>query len=174
MYAALVEQGYAYGSSAFPAVPYYAAKAAVLGAQRLLGRRSASILDSVAVLGAPTRPYFPDPQAPYRRGPGRVPELPVTVLPGLRWPFIGTFALALSDGLLRAQYALARRLDFVNLELHGVDLMDASECGAPLARVQRDLNVPAKTKLDRLGWLLDRLAADYEVVTLLQASAQVP
>ena len=39
--------------------------------------------------------YRPDPQQPYRRGAGAVLELPMTVTPGVRFPFIGTFALTL-------------------------------------------------------------------------------
>ena len=34
------QRGYRYDSSTFPAVPYYLAKAAVMGGMRLLGRRS--------------------------------------------------------------------------------------------------------------------------------------
>ena len=121
MYAALVQQGYAYGSSVFPAAPYYLAKAMVLGAQRVLGRASASMLDTPAVLAAPLQPYRPDPTAPYQRGSGAVPELPITVEPVTRFPFIGTFVATLPALAIFSLYRSVARADFLNLELLGVD-----------------------------------------------------
>jgi peptidoglycan/xylan/chitin deacetylase (PgdA/CDA1 family) len=175
LYQATVAQDYAYGSSAYPAAPYYLAKAAILGFQQLTGRTSSSALDSPAVLTAPTVPYLPDPEAPYRRGKGPVPELPITVQPGTRFPFIGTYVLTLPGPLMMAFYATVRGLDFLNLELHGVDFLDGSDgAGAELTAVQRDLKVPARRKTERFDELLGRIQADYEVVTLLAASKRVP
>lgn len=174
MYAALVQQGYAYGSSVFPAAPYYLAKAAVLGAQALRGRTSASMLDTPRVLAAPLEPYRPDPAAPYQRGGGAVPELPITVEPVTRFPFIGTFVTTLPAAAVFTMYRSIARGDFLNLELHGVDLLDQSDgTGAALPAVQRDLRVAAGTKIQRLAELLRRIRGDYEVVTLLAASRTV-
>jgi hypothetical protein len=175
LYQATVAQGYAYGSSTYPAAPYYLAKAMVLGLQRLSGRTSTSALDSPAVLAAPTVPYLPDPQAPYRRGRGPVPELPITVKPHTRMPFIGTYTLALPGPLMMAFYAAVKGVDFLNLELHGLDFLDATDgLGTELPAVQRDLRVGARRKIDRFDELLSRIQGDYEVVTLLAASAKVP
>jgi len=174
MYQALCDQGYAYGSSVFPAAPYYLAKAAVLGLQRVRGRRSTSSLDRPAVLAAPRLPYRPDPSDPYRPGRGPVVELPITVAPRTRFPFIGTFAATLPRPVVDALYRSVARQPFLNLELHGADLIDASDgTGPALPRAQRDLRVAASTKVARLSALLRRIARDYTVVTLLQASAQV-
>jgi len=64
----LVARGYRYDSSAFPSIPYYLAKAAVMGALRVLGRKSGSILGSPAILRAPRTPYRPSRANPYQPG----------------------------------------------------------------------------------------------------------
>ena len=174
MYAALVEQGYAYGSSVFPAAPYYVAKAAVMGALAIAGRRSRSVLDRPRVLGAPLLPYRPDPAEPYRPGSGAVPELPISVEPLTRFPFIGTFVATLPGAAVDVLYRRMARQPFLNLELHGIDLLDESDgTGSALARAQRDLRVPSVRKQARLRELLARIRRDYDVVTLLEASTAV-
>ena len=172
MYEVLVQQNYAYGSSVFPAVPYYLGKAAVMGALAIKGTPSRSVLDRPRVLAAPLLPYRPDPVEPYRRGAGTVPELPVTVEPFTRFPFIGTFVTSLPAGVVFAMYRSVARQPFLNLELHGIDLLDASDGSGPaLAQAQRDLRVPAARKLARLAELVRRIRQDYEVVTLVDAAA---
>jgi len=52
----LCERGYRYDSSAFPAIPYYLAKAAVMAGLRVAGRKSGSILGSPWVLPRRARP----------------------------------------------------------------------------------------------------------------------
>ena len=89
VFSVLAELGVAYDSSVFPCPPYWVAKAAAIGLIALRGRTSRSIVDTPAVLAAPTRPYRVG--RPYwRRGEGLV-ELPVQVTRGLRLPFIGTY-----------------------------------------------------------------------------------
>ncbi len=173
LYAATVEQGYRYGSSAFPAAPYYAAKAAVMGALALVGRPSRSVLDTPRVLLAPRVPYRPDPARPYQRGTGSVLELPMSVTPGVRFPFIGTFATTLPLPALRAAWHACRRDAFFNFELHGVDVLDASDGIPPeLVRQQRDLRVSAARKLERLREILGWLKAERDVVTLREAAGR--
>ncbi|MCP3167553.1 polysaccharide deacetylase family protein [Myxococcus qinghaiensis] len=174
LYAATVELGYRYGSSAFPAAPYYAAKAAVMGALSLLGRPSRSVLDTPGVLLAPRTPYRPDPARPYRRGSGPVLELPMAVTPALRFPFIGTFATTLPLRTLRGAWRAFRRDAFFNFELHGVDVLDATD-GIPdvLVRQQRDLRVSASQKLERLREIFGWLKSECDVVTLRDAAGRL-
>ncbi len=174
LYAATVERGYRYGSSAFPAAPYYAAKAAVMGGLALLGRPSRAVLDTPRVLLAPREPYRPDPASPYRRGKGTVLELPMAVTPGVRFPFIGTFATTLPLPVVRTLYRACRADAFFNFELHAVDVL-GEEDGIPpeLVRQQRDLRVPAARKLERLRTVFGWLKADYDVVTLRDAATQL-
>lgn len=174
LYAATVERGYRYDSSAFPAAPYYTAKAAVMGALAMLGRPSRAVLDSPRVLLAPRVPYWPEPSRPYSRGAGTVLELPMTVTPGVRFPLIGTFVTTLPASVLRAAYLACRREAFFNLELHAVDVLGAEDGIPPeLVRQQRDLRVPVERKLARLRRFFEWLQADSEVVTLRDAASRL-
>jgi hypothetical protein len=167
LYAATVERGYRYGSSTFPAAPYYAAKAAVMGALAVLGRPSRAVLDSPRVLLAPRTPYRPDPAQPYRKGRGAVLELPMTVTPRVRFPFIGTFAATLPLPFIRAAYRACQGDAFFNFELHGVDVLDVEDGIPPeLVRQQRDLRVPSAAKMERLATIFRWLREDSDVVTL--------
>lgn len=172
LYQAVEATGHRYGSSTFPAAPYYGAKAAVMGAMRLVGRRSRAILDSPRVLTAPRHPYFPAPSAPYTRGEGRVLELPITTTPGARLPFIGTFVVAMPRALVRTAYRSLRGEPLLNLELHGLDVLDADD-GIPPAVVarQRDARIPYRDKLARLDEVLGWLAGEFDTMTL-EAAAQ--
>jgi len=131
------EAGYRYDSSIFPCPPYYLAKLAVMASMLVRGRRSQSIVGPPSVMW--------DERLPHARE-GLV-ELPITVLPGLRFPIIGTSLLVLGQ----RGYGLARRLllgmPFVNLELHGIDLCDlAADHIDPALAKQPDLRVPLATK----------------------------
>jgi peptidoglycan/xylan/chitin deacetylase (PgdA/CDA1 family) len=174
LYRALSDRHYAYDSSAFPATPYYAAKALVLGASRAFGRRSSAILDTPRVLLAPRQPYHPDPSNPYARGSGGVLELPIATAPFSRLPFIGTFAATLPAAPVRATYLSLRREPHFNFELHGIDLLDASD-GIPgaLADRQRDVRLMARTKISRLRSVLRWILHDFEVLTLLAAARRL-
>lgn len=171
---ALAAQGYLYDSSAFPAVPYYALKAAVMAGLASLGRPSRAILDSPRVLLAPRVPYWCDLAAPYRAGRAPLLELPISVSPHLRLPLIGALVTLaperLTDGVLRSFDGDV----FVGLELHAIDALDESDgaLGALAAR-QRDLRVPVRTKLERLRRVIDRLCADREAVTLRDAARRL-
>jgi len=168
---AVAARGYTYDSSAFPAAPYYLAKAGVMGALSLLGRPSRAILDSPRVLLAPRTPYRPSLRAPYGRGDAPFIELPVAVAPVTRVPFIGTFATSAPWLAVEAVFRTLSRDALFNFELHAVDVLDESD-GVPavLTRQQRDLKVPARKKLARLRRLFSWLAEDRRCVTLAEAA----
>jgi len=168
---AVAARGYAYDSSAFPSVPYYLAKAGVMGVLELLGRPSRAILDSPRVLLAPRGVYRPALARPYARGDAPLLELPMAVAPVTRLPFIGTFATSMPWPLVEWTFRSLRRDEFLNFELHAVDVLDEHDGIPPvLARQQRDVKVPVKTKLDRLGRLFSWLAEDRRCVTLAEAA----
>lgn len=168
----LEDAGVAYDSSVFPCPPYYLAKAAAMAAIRVRGRRSRSVLDTPRVLAAPTRPYRMGARY-FHRGAGLI-ELPIQVTPGLRLPFIGT-ALTLA-GAARARW-LTRQVvgePLVNLELHGIDLLDAADGLEALRPYQPDVRVGVLDKLASLGAVVDTLkSAGYSFVRLDEAAKQV-
>jgi hypothetical protein len=168
---ALAARGYRYDSSAFPALPYYAAKAAVMGALVVAGRRSGAILDRPRVLLAPRRPYRPRADEPY--GEGHLPLLELPVTTGLLgFPLIGTFVATLPGWALRLLAAGTARLPVFNLELHGVDLLDASDASPALAARQRDLRVPATRKIARIEAFV-RALQGREWIPLAEVAARV-
>jgi hypothetical protein len=167
--------GYLYDSSLFPAPGYYAAKAAVMAALRLAGRRSGAVLCDPRGLLAPGDPYRPSPVQPWRRGQATVVELPVATTPGLRLPAIGTNLLLFPTPLRTHLLERMRARRFFNLELHGIDLIDADRDGIPSELVARqpDLRAPLVAKQRAFEATLDRLALEYEIVPLREVAQRV-
>lgn len=168
----LGDLGVSYDSSVFPCPAYWLAKASVVGLIRMRGRESKSIVDHPRVLGAPTVPYRVG--RPYSERGGGLVELPIQVTPGLRLPVIGTsLTLAGPFGARR----LARSCvgaPLVNLELHGIDVLDATDGLAALAPHQFDVRVSLARKLETLSSTVAELkAAGYTFVTLEEAASAV-
>ena len=94
-------------------------------------------------------------------------ELPVQVTRGARLPFFGT---SVTLGGPRFATVLSRMCvgePLVNLELHGIDVLDASDGLEALRPHQTDVRVPASRKLASLRAALGALrASGYEFVTL--------
>jgi peptidoglycan-N-acetylglucosamine deacetylase len=147
----LDEAAVSFDSSVFPCPAYYLAKAAAMGSMRAAGRVSRSVLDTPRVLTAPTIPYRPGARFCSRDGaPRRFVELPIQVTPGARLPFIGTL-LGITGA--RGAAGLARSCvgePLVNLELHAIDFLDATEGLLALAPYQPELRVPLAARLDAL------------------------
>lgn len=165
----LTEAGVAYDSSVFPCPLYWAAKTAAIALIRVRGRTSRSILDTPAVLTAPTQPYHMGRRY-WQRGRGML-ELPVQVTRGLRLPFIGT-TVALSGP--RMARMLARSCvgePLINFELHGIDVLDAADGLHALRRHQVDTRVPTEQKLEALRAAVQELRkGGYAFVTLQEAA----
>lgn len=169
VYRLLEEAGVTYSSSVFPCPPYYAAKALALAYIGARGRRSHSILDRPGVLLAPTAPYRVG--SPFwRRGNGLL-ELPIQVTPGLRVHFIGT-TLALL-GPTGAEW-LTRMLlgqPFINLELHGIDVLDVGDGFAELRGHQPDAGISHTRKLETFSRVIELLRKHgYSFVRLDEAA----
>jgi len=149
---AVCARGYRYDSSAFPSVPYYGAKAAIMGVMRALGRPSGSALGSPRALAAPRVPYRPAAGAPYRRGALGIVELPIAVTPVARLPVFGTSVVTAPSWLRRRLVAAALREPFFNFEMHGIDLCDPDGDEMPPALVARqpELRRPLAYKLAAL------------------------
>jgi peptidoglycan/xylan/chitin deacetylase (PgdA/CDA1 family) len=169
VFSLLPELGYRWDSSVFPCPAYMAAKDAAIAMYGLLGRPSRSVVDTPAVLAAPTRPYRVG--TPYwRRGEGLL-ELPIQVTRGLRLPYIGTSLMLAGPDRARwlTRGVIAEPL--VNLELHGIDVLDEHDGLAELAASQRDVRVPRSRKESTLAAIVEQLrAAGYGFVTLDEAA----
>ncbi len=174
-------QGYLYDSSIFPCPLYYLAKATVIGWLALRRRPSLSIVGSPQVLLSPNHPYQPGFD-PHRPAPSKRPEglplasrdiweLPMTVLPGIRLPFIGTSVLMYPQWMLSAvTRGLTQTQPFLNFELHGIDMMDPNDPGTQQLRPhQPDLRVSLKEKEQRFHNVFQQIAKTHRFCTLQDA-----
>jgi peptidoglycan/xylan/chitin deacetylase (PgdA/CDA1 family) len=168
----LVEHDALYDSSVFPCPGYWAAKAAVIGLITARGRTSHSIVDTPAVLVAPTRPYRVG--KPYwKRGNGLV-ELPIQVTRGARIHFIGTTVTLFGPRVARALATMCIGEPLVNLELHGIDVLDADDGLQALRPHQPDVRVPLGRKIESLRAAIETLrGAGYGFVTLGEVAERV-
>jgi hypothetical protein len=112
------------------------------------------------------RPYW-------TRGTGVV-ELPVQVTRGLRLPFIGTtLSLAGSFGAkLLARMCVGEPM--INLEIHGIDVLDVGDGLSALRPHQPDVRIPWSLKALALRSAVGVLREKgYRFVTLREAAEQV-
>ena len=166
----LTELGVAYDSSVFPCPAYWAAKTAKIGMIAAQGRTSQSVVDTPRVLGAPTRPYRVG--RPYwKRGEGLL-EIPVQVTRGLRLPFIGTSVTLAGPSYARWLAKMCVGEPLVNLELHGIDVLDEHDGLQALHEHQPDVRIPHPRKIEAILAACDELKrAGYEFVTMAEAAA---
>lgn len=170
---ALEAVGARFDSSVFPCPPYYSAKALVMGAMRLRGRESRAVLDSPRVLTAPTRPYRPG-RPWHRRGNRPLIELPIQVTPLLRLPVIGTSVGLAGPALARLLARMCSREPFVNLELHGMDVLAPHDDLASLAPFQPELKTSLDRRLASLSAFIEVLrAAGFAFVRLDEAAEEL-
>lgn len=161
--------GLTYDSSVFPCPPYFAAKAARLVRMKLGGQNSRAVLDAPRVLRAPTVPYRVG--SPYWTSGRGLLELPIQVAGPLRLPFIGTALSLLGPGAARLLTRALIGQEFINLELHGIDFLDALDVPPAFRDVQPDLRVSVARKLDTFSAVLELLRGrGYATVRLDEAA----
>ncbi len=159
---AIVEVGHSWDSSRFPCPAYQAAKTGMIGVYAAKGHPSGSLPESPEVWVGPRKPYVD------RLESGRaLLELPIGVLPGVRWPLIGTSVLLGGELGRMALQPLVAQTDWVNFECHALDLMDleADQLPARLAK-QPDLKLPLKRKWPVLLKFVEGLRRSHQVLTL--------
>ena len=167
----LAEKGFLYDSSVFPCPAYWATKTAAIGLYRARGRESRSQLDTPNVLRAPIRPYLVG-RPYYKRGTGML-ELPVQVTPKLRLPFIGTSLTLAGPTGARKLADMCVGEPLVNLELHGIDVLDERDGLDELVAHQPDVRVVKERKLAALRAVVAALRdAGYAFTKLREAAAK--
>jgi hypothetical protein len=168
-----------YDASVFPCPSYWGLKASRIAWIAMQGRTSWSVVDTPAVLLAPTRPYFVG--RPYwqrgrsskdsdAKGSGLL-EIPVQVTRGLRLPFIGTSVTMAGPSKARWLAKMCVGEPLVNLELHGMDVLDVTDGLMGLKSHQPDVAIPWERKIESLMAVAEVLrSAGYAFVTMAEAA----
>lgn len=165
-----VQAGAVYDSSVLPSPVYQGIKAAAVSVLGLLRRPTRAVLGDPREAFSPTRPYRPDLSRPWKRGLGPLLELPISSVMGV--PLIGSVLVAAGARLVPYLAAMAARAGFVNLELHGVDLMDLdTDRLDPALGVQRDLKVPWQKKAESISTFIRTLQQTHRPMPLREAAA---
>jgi len=170
VFSVLQDQGVAYDSSVFPCPAYNALKAAAILKIAISGKTSRSIVDSPKVLLAPTTPYRTGAHY-WQRGSG-IMELPIQVTRGLRLPFIGTTVTMAGPDRARCLTKMCIGDPLVNLELHGIDVLDLDDGLHELRPHQPDVRITRERKLESLSAVIQELrSAGYSFATCAEAAA---
>jgi|Deesub1362A_J573_1020465.scaffolds.fasta_scaffold01197_10 hypothetical protein len=172
----LKDLDYSYDSSIFPSAPYYLAKLTTILLKRIKGKKSRTVMGHPGVLLAPTRPYFASCNSPWFRERDGLVELPISVLPVIGLPFIGTFITLAGRRMTLLTYKTIKRLrDFLNLEFHAIDLLGLEEDGIdPALSCQVDLRVSYRDKLSLFKEVFSFIKEDdYEILTLKEVSQRM-
>lgn len=171
---ALKSAGYRYDSSLFPSPLYSAAKWLIIQKRKLAGTPSCSMISAFGDSFASGKPAFIEHRITDRYARGDLLELPITtLLPPLGIPLIGTAITTFPAPVLAAMLAWSARREFVNIEMHAIDLCDPADSSAlnPLLKKQHDLAVPLAAKHRRLCAMIDYYRARGFVFTTLGEAA---
>ncbi len=130
-----------------------------------LGRGMGSSADAAL---SPKLPYFPSEKAIWKRGKDGVLELPLSVLPLIQFPFLGTvlymFGGAFFDVSLRYFNMFRRPLLY---ELHGIELVDFYACiNDERLKVKPGFSKPLNEKIALYNFMLTRFSKHYDFLTL--------
>lgn len=173
----LKRRGYLYDSSVHPMslMPLFKFLHWWNTSQRTGGDRTT--LGHLSYMFAPLKPFRADARSLARRGSDGLVELPLTVVPGVRFPFWATLLLSSGYGLFEKSYRVIRGLGFpIQYQFHLSDFVDytrpelADQVPPPNSGVYvpQALRMPLKQKLELFERAMDTMAADYRFVTLAE------
>jgi hypothetical protein len=172
---ALRNMNYAYDSSLFPSFFYNLAKWLIIKKKKLAGLYSSSIINSFGDSFASTKPALIEDYITDRKTEGKLVEFPVTTLfYPFGIPLIGTSINTFPKFLLDIMLKFSRLKDFVNIEMHAIDMCDLSDGDAfkPIEKMQFDLKVPIAEKERRISQVVEYyLEKGYKVKTLYEISS---
>lgn len=160
----LARHGIRYDASILPSRFYYLLRAAMIGRIRLRGRRSGSQMGLWRNFASGGR------QRVLAGGGAAISEIPISVLPGIGLPMVGTFLNLLGPARLDGLLGFAEGLSPLHLEFHALDLLDLTRDDLdPSLGAQADLTIPLATKLAVLDRLAAFVAGRFEPVPLREA-----
>ena len=169
----LERAGMAFDASVLPCPLYFAAKAVVRGWLVARGRPSASSGGGLRMALCPRTPYRPG-NAFHRPGSRSFVELPMAVTPRARLPLIGTLVGAAPEAVARRLARTVSRDDFVGLELHAMDFLEASDpTVGPLVGHQPELRRPVSRRLASITAFTSELRSCGFAPATLEEAARV-
>jgi peptidoglycan/xylan/chitin deacetylase (PgdA/CDA1 family) len=156
---AVLDSGARYSSSRLPSPPYFTAKYLAMLRGIIGGRSSRSIVGDVVAPFTSRLPYW------HRVG---LLELPISVISPLRLPAVGTFLTLYRDFGRRRLLPRLLDEDWINVEFHGIDLVDSSDEGVAvnLSGRQPDLRDSLSRKSATFHKWLGAIAERRKVCTL--------
>jgi len=172
----LEKRKYAYESSINPTFfsPLIKLKVSLLAN----GNQKSSGMGRLSYMFAPTTPYRPDKKRVWRKGDLNVMQMPVSVIPYIRFPFFASalFQLRIINQntmlFYKTLYNFFRKTSsFLNFETHAIELSDMNLDGINSSmKKQPGLTIPVKKKYDMYKEILTMMKRDYEIMTLKDAS----
>lgn len=107
--------------------------------------------------------YRPDMNNMVKTGQGKLFEIPISVIPGLRFPMHSTYVFMCGKGLFDwGQRKLKKRQISINYVFHGIDLLDVNKYGLKLP-----LFGEIEKRKNLCEYILKRLKSESEVIPTL-------
>ncbi len=171
----LVRRGYRYDASTLPTVIGPIARRVYFRTARLSATQRVERAQLYGTWSDGTRPLRP---YTWRVGAGRLLELPVTTLPGLRVPIhvsyllmVSVYSSALADAYFAAALRACRLCGVQpSILLHPLDVLSGDE--VPELRFFPGMQIPTATKVARVERYLDRLVREFDVVPVGEHAAR--
>ena len=161
---------YSYDSSVFPS--YFAGL--ILHINRYMNRkRLKSNLGTPQIALSPKLPYHPDKFNPWKKGDMDIIELPLTILPIVQFPFLGTTMFLLNKRFFSLCFAWLnmfknRSLIYI---LHGIELVDYyKSINDVRLSVKPGLTKTIQEKLLLYNFMLGTFKQKYYFVTMKELS----
>ncbi len=154
---ALRKSEFVYDSSLLPSPFYYFAKKMILILKQLSGNPSKSIITSLKQAFGGWKPYFPQDEIFKKGEKNSIVELPMTsVFQPIGLPIIGTSLIAFPEFLIDFMMKNSIKRDFVNVEMHGIDLSDKNDSILfdKISDKQPDLKYDLERKTKRIKKLI--------------------
>lgn len=166
----LEDKGYLYDSSLMPT--YFGPLLKRLKFASLKISRRDHYLGRAAYGLAPLAPYHPSSKALWKKGEMQITEVPITTMPGLRFPFHASFTFAayhlgLGCSLFKLGYALINMTPLpLNFVFHTNELSDPIY-GKNIKR-QFGLNLPLPEKQKICAQILNTIKKDFDFVPTIE------